>query len=426
MKNLTVGIAADPGLPLSLSHRLREHLASELNQRVDDGVDWSVEVEELSLPLDRDGSVQLTANSELVRTEHQWDYILYVTDLPKYVRGEPLVSSVNTGYGSAMVVLPSLGMVHPRRLGRRLVGVTATLHEAHARRAAAVEDDSLTRRTFSVDDGLEDPESQHTFETVKGLFGRVAMQIGMVRSNQPFRLVPKLSSAMAAASATGAFGIFYTSIWSMADYLSTPRLLGIALLSVVVMTVWLIASHGLLERPQGAKWRERRITYNTATLLTVALAVTTMFVFLFVLILIGGLVVINLDYMSDQLGHEAGLPEFLNLAWLAASMGIIAGAVGSGLSDADAVRRATFSNREYLRRQISLASDGATQEARAEAKAASESADVADSAATSAAGDAEATAEAAEEADAAAREAVEAKEVATGEVQQTEQPDERR
>ncbi|WP_372698312.1 hypothetical protein [Arthrobacter sp. JSM 101049] len=419
MKNLTVGVAADPGLPLSLAHRLRERLARGLREHVDDGLEWRVEVEELSLPLDADGSVELTANSELVRNEHGWDYILYVTDLPKYVSGEPLVSAVNSGYGSALVVLPSLGLVHPRRLGRVLVGVTRALHEAETHPGRDDdEDESLVRRTFSVDDGPDDSAPRHTFATVKGLFGRVAMQVGMVRSNQPFRLVPKLSSAMAAASATGAFGIFYTSIWSMADYLSTPRLLGISLLSVVVMTAWLIGSHGLLERPQGAKWRERRVTYNMATLLTVSLAVATMFVFLFVFILIGGLVVINVDYMADQLGHDAGLPEYLNVAWLSASMGIIAGAVGSGLSDADAVRKATFSNREYLRRQISLA-DGHTRSARAGAEAAAGAADAADAAATSATDDAQATAEAAQEADAAAQEAVEAKEEATGEVPKT-------
>lgn len=430
VQKLTVGVAADPGLPLSLAHRLRDRLVEVLGQRVDDHVDWSVEVDELSLPLDDDGSVQLSANSAVVREERGWDYILYVTDLPKYVRGEPLLSTVNTGYGSAMVVLPSLGLVHPRRLGRTLVDLVQALHQAARSGDEALPEDSLTRRTFAVDDDIEDSDSHHSFETVKGLFGRMAMQAGMVRSNQPFRLVPKLSSAMAAASATGAFGIFYTSIWSMADYLSTPRLLLISLLSVTVMTVWLITSHGLFEHPQGAKRRERQVTYNTATLLTVLLAVATMFLFLFVLILIGGLVVINVDYMADQLGHEVGMPEYLNLAWLSASMGIIAGAVGSGLSDADAVRKATFSNREYLRRQITLrrpddskAAEASADDAAAAAVTADQAATeavqdsgTADQAATAASEDAQASAEAAEKADAAAEEAARAQQEATGEI----------
>ncbi|HXD28518.1 MAG TPA: hypothetical protein VN621_07130 [Arthrobacter sp.] len=433
MKPLTLGVAADPGLPLSLAHRLHDGLADDLREKVDEAVDWTVEVDELSLPLDDDGMVELSQNSEVVRREKGWDYILYVTDLPKYVRGEPLLSTVNTGYGSAMVVLPSLGLVRPRRLRRALVELARTLHTAHEQGSVDVEADSLTRRNFSIDDGLDDADSHHSFETVKGVVGRLAMQAGMVRSNQPFRLVPKLSSAMAAAAATGAFGIFYTNIWSMADYLSTPRLLAIALLAVLVMTAWLIASHGLFERPQGAKRRERRVTYNMATLLTVLLAVGTMFVFLFVLILVGGLVVINIDYLADQLGHEAGLPEYLNLAWLSASMGVIAGAVGSSLSDADAVRKATFSNREYLRRQITLGKHHAVS-ARDEAQEAAETAgdaatsaiqdsETAGEAADEATQEARASAEAADEADAAARQAARARNVATGEVPETSGPD---
>lgn len=432
MKSLTLGVAADPGLPLSLAHRLRDGLADALTAKVDEDVDWTVEVEELSLPLDDDGMVELSQNSEVVRREKGWDYILYVTDLPKYVRGEPLLSTVNTGFGSAMVVLPSLGLVRPRRLRRALVELARTLHTAREQGSVDLEADSLTRRNFSIDDGLEDEDSHHSFETVKGVVGRLAMQAGMVRSNQPFRLVPKLSSAMAAAAATGAFGIFYTNIWSMADYLSTPRLLAIALLSVLVMTAWLITSHGLFERPQGAKRRERRVTYNMATLLTVLLAVGTMFVFLFVLILIGGLVVINIDYLADQLGHEAGLPEYLNLAWLSASMGIIAGAVGSSLSDADSVRKATFSNREYLRRQITLGThqaDSAREGAQAAADSAEQAAasavqdpDAAEEAADSATEDARISSEAADDAGAAARRANRAKDAVTGELPETTDP----
>ncbi|MGP5078596.1 hypothetical protein ACTXKZ_11075 [Brachybacterium alimentarium] len=40
-----------------------------------------------------------------------------------------------------------------------------------------------------------------------------------------------------AASATGAFGIFYNSIWQMSAALSTPRLLLIGLLAMTSMVL---------------------------------------------------------------------------------------------------------------------------------------------------------------------------------------------
>ncbi|MGY1583225.1 hypothetical protein [Streptomyces sp. MN13] len=53
-----------------------------------------------------------------------------------------------------------------------------------------------------------------------GLRGHLRLLLGPVRANRPWRLVPHLASASAAAAATAAFGLFYSSIWNMADALS--------------------------------------------------------------------------------------------------------------------------------------------------------------------------------------------------------------
>jgi hypothetical protein len=46
----------------------------------------------------------------------------------------------------------------------------------------------------------------------------------MVRANRPWRLVPGLSKALAAALATGAVATVNSTVWSLAASLSTPRL----------------------------------------------------------------------------------------------------------------------------------------------------------------------------------------------------------
>jgi hypothetical protein len=349
-----VGLIADPGLPLELAEDFRSRLP-EMLEDIDDSVEWMVEVEELSLPLDEGGGVKLNVNSETLRGQRNWDYLVYLTDLPKYVENEPLLSTVNAGYGSAMIVLPSLGIVRRKRLKESLLEVLDALHTAKGQRRKYKTGNSLTKRVFSRDDGSDAPESEDTFETVKGVAGRILMQAGMVRSNRPWRLLPQLSTSIAAAIATGAFGVFYTSIWSMADYLPPWRLLVISLLSVAIMSTWLIASNRLWERPRGIHRRERKITYNMATVTTIVIGVSAMYVVLFAVILAGALIIIDHQFIAEQLGHEAGFGEFVNLSWLSASLGTIAGAVGSSFDDDDAVRKATFSSREYQRRQISLA-----------------------------------------------------------------------
>lgn len=358
---LTVGLIADPGLPLELAGELRTWLPDRLGAIAPETT-WTIQVERLTLPLDDDGGVQLHANAEKIRGRRHWDYLIYLTDLPKYVENEPLLATVNTGYGAAMIVLPSLGIVRRNALRKNVLRSLDALHAARSDRREFGPDASRFKRIFTRGDGdgdgggdgAEEDGSTDQFATVTGLTGRLLMQAGMVRSNRPWRLVPQLSSSMAAAIATGAFGVFYTSIWSMADYLSPWRLLVISLLSVTVMSTWLILANRLWEHPRGPHRRERAFTYNTATVVTIVTAVSVMYIVLYCVILAGALVVIDRGFISSVLGHDAGMSEYINLAWLAASLGTMAGAVGSSFDDEKSVRQATFSSREYERRQLTL------------------------------------------------------------------------
>ncbi|WP_026532648.1 hypothetical protein [Arthrobacter sp. H41] len=356
LEKKTVGLMADPHLPMELARKLQATTAQLLNSSLDSEVDWTIEIEQQSLPLDANGEVELNVHAQDVRDRLGWDYLVYLTDLPKYANSEPMISSVNADYGSAMIALPALGVMRTNRVRRALLQTIGVLHGAANAR-------SLGRGKVSAAIGPISPErttpaagaNQNSYETLKGFRGRVQLLAGMVRGNRPWRILPGLSGAMAAATATGAFGVFYTSIWSMADYLSAPRLASISLLSIAIMTIWLIAHNNLWERPVGARRAERRVSYNLATVITILIAVSAMYLGLFTVIFGGALIIINSEYLSAQLGHPAGIDEYLNLAWLSASLGTIAGALGSSLDDEESVRKATFSSREYDRRQLSRA-----------------------------------------------------------------------
>ncbi|WP_433446274.1 hypothetical protein ACQPXS_01850 [Streptomyces sp. CA-142005] len=91
-----------------------------------------------------------------------------------------------------------------------------------------------------------------------GLRGRLRLLLGMVRANRPWRLVPHMASATAAAAATAAFGLFYSRIWSMADELPPARLTLIMSLAIGVMVAWPLLHHHLWDtaarrRPSG-RW----------------------------------------------------------------------------------------------------------------------------------------------------------------------------
>lgn len=197
------------------------------------------------------------------------------------------------------------------------------------------------------EDGEEDTKE---YLVLAGLRGRTRMFLGMVLANRPWRLVPSLSSAFAAALATGSFGVFYSAIWSIADALSPLRLVLITVFAVAIMTVWLISYNGLWEHTRGAHDPGHVVMNNASTVCTVGVGVACGYLLLFVAALTEALVVIPGNIMEATVGHPVGLGNYVRVAWLASSMGTVAGALGSGFEDQGAVREAAYSERERERR----------------------------------------------------------------------------
>jgi len=353
LKTRTVGLLADPGIAQSLANKVSTRLESVLNSKYQDEVTWTVTVDPMSLPMNESGQVVLIKHASRLREKHEWDFVIYLTDSPQYEQGRPVRSMISCDYGAGTVVLPSIGVPTQRRVAQSLADA---LHEL-AEGDKPMPKPTTLGRVMSVQGSLDSAnDSGERYDSIEGIRGRTMLVVGMILGNRPWRLVPRLTSALAGAAATGAFGVFYTSIWSMADYLSFGRLVLITVVSVLVLSTWLIFHNRLWERPQGARRKEKLLLYNLATVLTVVIAAAAMYVLLFIVLLLGSLVVIDQAFLSFELDHEATMSEYLNLAWLAASLGTLGGAIGSSFDEVESVQRATFSQREVERRNIELGS----------------------------------------------------------------------
>lgn len=347
----TVGLIADPGLAHSFADSVCRYLEKRLNKLDEYAYSWQVTADPLTLPLHESGRVNLDDHIPGLRTKHGWDYIIYLTDGPHYEQNQPVRSVINKAQTSATLSIPSLGIATPGSVAKALVEIVRELATGDPPRSSAFE------RAFSMRGRKNDGDESSKINSIEGLRARLWLIIGMIRSNRPWKLVPQLSSAMAGAAATGAFGVFYTSIWSMADYLSNARLTLITISSITMLSLWLLFHNQLWEKPEGYRRRERKVVYNVATVLTVALAATAMYVLLFLALFAAALVVIDQEYLSTQLGHEVSMQEYFNLAWLAASLGTLGGAIGSSFDDVELVQRATFSQREFERRNLRMNED---------------------------------------------------------------------
>lgn len=346
MREIAVGLLADPGTPAVLAEHIRDDVARELTRLSGDGVEWTVRASSEQIYLDWYNRVplgSLGAGSE-ARND---DVHVLLTDLPRHDGHATLVADASAQRRTALVSLPALGGF---RLRRRAVDLVVDLIDVMAANDPALPalDGHRSGKAGTAVRRVSHPDDDVDILLVRpGSRGWLRLLAGMVRDNRPWRLVPQLSKALAAAAAMAAFGIFFPIVWSMADHLSPLRLTLISVFAVVLMVAWLILYNDMGERPGE---RRKVVLYNAATVITVLLGVLLMYVALFSLTLLGAVTVIPANYFSSQLGHDVSLVEYLALAWLASSLGTIAGAFGSSMETSRQVQHATFSRREQDRR----------------------------------------------------------------------------
>lgn len=346
----TVGLMADPGVAEKVADRVSEGLGHRLSEHTEEH--WVVETIQEQLPLDSEGMINLSDYAPEILEKYQWDYVFYLTDLPIFYERQPVLCRTVAQDHGALIVLPALGAIRLRSqvaelvvtLLQKLSGITDEIDTTAVSR-------DIKRKVKLV--GTESP-----LILLRGPFNQFRMLTGMVRGNRPIQLPGAMSGFMTAGAATGAFGIFYSSIWALADALYPGRLLLIGAIIVALLTGWLILRNGL--------WNTRHITQarldNIATVITVGIGVSLSYLMLFVGLLALSAVIVDAGYLSSQLEKSAGPRDYLELSWLAASLGTMAGALGANFDSDDAIRQATYSKRWHERREMFNTYEKSTEE----------------------------------------------------------------
>ncbi|MCW2953517.1 MAG: hypothetical protein JWQ48_2687 [Conexibacter sp.] len=295
--------------------------------------------------------------------EEGWDLAIVLTDLPLRAGRRPVVADVSATHGVGLVSLPALGPLGLRRRVREavlrlvegLVGESLELRLDGDGDGAGDEEDRVARRRRVARRLVElaaperrvvpDDDDIDVGFVAAVVRGNLRLLAGMVRANRPWRLIARLSRALAAAVAAVVFALVTSDIWRVADALSWPRLTLLTLLSVSAIVAFLIVSHGLWERAARARDREQAILFNFATTTTLTLGVLCLYVALLALALAGAALMVDGDVMAEQIGHRVGLVTYAKLAWLASSLATVAGALGAGLESDAAVREAAYGYR---------------------------------------------------------------------------------
>ncbi|MFC5948692.1 hypothetical protein ACFQH9_10445 [Pseudonocardia lutea] len=339
-----VGLLADPNLPGELAARLAEGLPQVLAARLDAPRTWRVETVVEPFEANDRGERALDRARERVRRT-RWDVAVCLTDVPAKSSGVPVVAQVGEQDRVAVVSVPALGGVRllPRArdavvdLVGRLLGIDAAPAARRPTRRAALLHEPGTE--------AEDPD-----ETVLTRRGTLRLLAGMVRTNRPWRLTVGLGAALAGAAAGSAFGLLYSNLWQLATNLDAWRLALAFVGSVAIFVAWLIAGHRLWERGPHELGVDRLL--NVGTVLTLTAGTGLFSLALLVLNSIVAAVIIPAEYLGRTLGHPAALSDYVRIVVLATVMGVVAGAVGSGLEDDETVRQVAYGHRQRERRNL--------------------------------------------------------------------------
>ncbi|OPG07036.1 hypothetical protein B1R27_14955 [Streptomyces sp. GKU 895] len=353
-----VALLADPDAPTEVARRMARQLPARLADASGRHRRFDVEVVSEPFTAGTEDPTVLTRRLMDRVGEERWNIVVALTDLPLHSRGHKLVVDLSHEHGLALLSLPSLGGLRFESKARWAVeGAVLSLADAQAEAVGAGHRGPLadfTGRLSSVHQApVGDDEAADLRYVVGGLGGYLRVLGGMVRANRPWRLVPGLSKALAAALAAGAIAIVNSTIWSLAVSLDTPRLVIATVGSVALMIGWLIVDAHLWHRAAGhsPEERKRAVLYNASTVVTVCIGVLICYVGLLLISLLWALFILNGPVFASMTRTPLHAAEYWTLAWFVASVATVGGALGSGLESDEAIRSAAYSKREQERRR---------------------------------------------------------------------------
>jgi hypothetical protein len=347
MATVKLGLIVSPAVDQLAVDELAAELGAALAERYPE-VDWELEI--VSDPL-AEPPVQLTelvSAARRVLLEADWNLAVAITELPLRLSSRPLLSHVSRTHNVALVSLPALGVLNRRR---RLYAVVADavgtlLGDQPQRRdrRSAARRLGVERRLAELAEDVDDDDNGAIY-VARVISGNLRLLVGMVGANHPWRLVGRLWRAMLAAVAAGAFALISIEVWKIAASLDAVRLLLPAIASVAAASVALILGHRLWERAPDRRVREQVTLFNLATVATVVFGMTALYLFVFLVSILAALLLIDSSLLSNTIGRDSGVWDYLRLAWLASALGTVGGALGATLETDATVREAAYAHR---------------------------------------------------------------------------------
>lgn len=325
----TLGLVPSPVHSEKIASRIKDRLPCILEERTGIAGDWSIAIESDPLTGANVDIADMLAAIEKRKTRAGWDVAIALTDLPIREDNITIVAEGCSGKDVAVLSVPAVGVL---RLDSRIIDFIVRL----------VRDLNVT----SEEGNGSDVDIRLTAPKVLGTIGLLA---GMVYANRPWSLFPSFKTTVATAFATGGYGLIFTTLWKIGNIYGYDRLVTLMVVAMSILVSWIIISHNLWETDRAEISQYQRSLYNATTVATIAVGVVFAYVIIFILLLLAAVVYIPTAMLESTIETPVMPISYVRIAWVTSSVATIAGAIGAGLEDTEAVRNATFGWRQINR-----------------------------------------------------------------------------
>ncbi|MBQ0902077.1 hypothetical protein [Micromonospora sp. U21] len=349
-----LALLADPDLPQEIAQRLAAELPNLLRRFVAADVTWDVTTFVTAVVGDEQVDVaELVQVTDRVAPSDDWRLVIVLTDLPRRDGTRPVAAEVSVDDRVGMVSLPALGSIRLYRRARETIIAVARVLVGTADRLVAQEQAARERAVLPRRRGarirIEPDERGGIRYVTRGFGGRLRLLAGMVRANRPWRLFTGLSRALAGVFAAAVLAVVNDVVWDLATALGSLRLILLTIISLAALVAWLIIDHGLWEHGHARSARERAVLYNASTVATLFIGVLCLYVVLYVVLGCTVAFLLPQDVVAEAIGREPSWGDYAALTWFTTSLAMLGGALGAGLEDEAAVRRAAYGQRQRER-----------------------------------------------------------------------------
>lgn len=381
-ETLSIGIVPAPETASDISNKLASDLVERLIDYVDDNYTWKVEVVVDSYVGAEEDAYRTLKQARKIAIENSWDYTVAITDIPLFKDGEFLVAEVDDNKALAQISFPALG-IFPlyRRVRSSTLQLISEMHhgtnedaredvqeginnlpktkkkDLHSTNSRELIKRSVPQKKILPIDRViteDDHDRPVRYIARPKINGYFRVGTGMIRANNPLKVIRTFKSVVAIAFASGAYALIFPTVWLLADAYELERAITLMVVSYCAMTTWIILAHNLWETKKDSPDKAPLIRlHNFSTLFTIGLGVAVYYVVLFVCFLVAVFLFIPPDLLESEsgIGREADFGYYIYLSWLITSIATVIGAIGAGLEDEETVLKGTYGYRQRKRKE---------------------------------------------------------------------------